>query len=187
MQQSKNGSKYKLNKGCTLWLTGLSGAGKSTLTEALVKELAGLELEVLDGDELRAHLSRDLVFSREVSFTNIDPIAFLAGKISKHRVLVLVPVIAPYKEARALARSLNDNYIEVYVKADLETVKSRDVKGLYKKALNNEIKNFTGISDPYDEPENPEIIVETDKNTIDECAQTIISYLVSNNYINETP
>jgi adenylyl-sulfate kinase len=185
VQQSKNSSKYKLNKGCTLWLTGLSGAGKSTLTEALAKEFAGIELEVLDGDELRAHLSRDLGFSREDRFTNIERIAFMAGKISKHNVIVLVPVIAPYKEARAMARSLSDNYIEVYVKADLETVKTRDVKGLYKKALNNEIKNFTGVSDPYEAPENPEITVETDKNTIDECVKTIISYLVKNSYIVE--
>ncbi len=183
--QAKTSSKYKLNRGCTLWLTGLSGAGKSTLTDALVQELATLELEVLDGDEIRKHLSRDLGFSKEDRLVNIERIAFLAGKISKHGVLVLVPVIAPYQEARTIARSLSEDYVEVYVKADLTTVKNRDVKGLYKKALNNEIKNFTGISDPYEEPVNPEIIVETDKNSIKECRDIIIKYLLEQQFIVE--
>ncbi len=178
-------SKYKLKQGCTLWLTGLSGSGKSTLTEALAKELSGIELEVLDGDEIRSHLSRDLGFSREDRFTNIERIAFLAGKISKHGVLVLVPVIAPYREARSHARSLSENFVEVYIKVDLETVKSRDVKGLYKKALNNEIPNFTGVSDPYEEPENPDVIVETDKFSIDECRDIIISFLIKANFLSK--
>ena len=164
-------------------MTGLSGAGKSTLTHALAKELAGIELEILDGDEVRAHLSRDLGFSREDRMTNIERIAFMAGKISKHQTLVLVPVIAPYREARALARSLSDRFIEIYVKADIATVKQRDVKGLYKKAEAGEIQNFTGLSDPYEEPENPEIIVETDKSSIESCVQQIIQKLINYNII----
>ncbi len=183
-------SKLKLNQGITLWLTGLSGAGKSTITEALVTKLQELDeqfpLEVLDGDEIREHLCKDLGFTREDRFINIERIAFLAGKISKHRVLVLVPVIAPYKEARELAKSLNENFVEVFVKANIETVIKRDVKGLYKKALAGEIKNFTGISDDYDEPENPDILIETDKLSIDESVAKILDYLVEKNYISKT-
>ncbi len=180
-------SKLKLNKGLTLWLTGLSGSGKSTITRALVKRLRGLgpeiPLEILDGDEVREHLCKDLGFSKEDRLTNIERIAFLAGKISKHGVLVIVPVIAPYAEARASARTLSENFVEVFVKAKLETVIDRDVKGLYKKALSGEIKNFTGISDPYEEPEKPDILIETDKLNVDESVDNIIKFLCDNAYL----
>lgn len=173
----------KSNQGLTLWLTGLSGSGKSTITEALYKRLVQdypqMPIEILDGDEVREHLCRDLSFSKEDRFTNIERIAFLAGKLSKHGVLVLVPVIAPYKEARAIARSLSENFVEVFVKASIDTVTKRDVKGLYAKAIAGEIPNFTGISDPYEEPENPEILIETEKLTVDESVEQIINYLVN--------
>lgn len=178
---------YKLNTGLTLWLTGLSGAGKSTITQALINRLnssdPNLALEVLDGDEVREHLCKDLGFTKEDRFTNIERIAFLAGKISKHSVLVIVPVIAPYKEARAAARSLSKNFVEVFIKASLDTVINRDVKGLYKKALAGEIQNFTGISDPYEEPENPEILIESDKLSIEESVDKIIDFLLVNKYL----
>lgn len=184
-QETQN--KYKLKKGLTLWFTGLSGAGKSTIASNLYKKLSAKEndlaIEILDGDEVREHLCKDLSFSKEDRFTNIERIAFLASKISKHRVLVLVPVIAPYKEARELARSLNENFCEVFVKAKLDTVIGRDVKGLYKKALNNEIENFTGISDPYEEPENPDILIESDALTVEESVNKVIDYLVENQYL----
>lgn len=180
-------SKIKLKKGLTLWLTGLSGAGKSTLAENLVQRILELNpnfpLEVLDGDEIREHLCKDLSFSKEDRFTNIERIAFLAGKISKHGVLVLVPVIAPYAEARKKARSLSENFCEIFVKASIDTVSQRDVKGLYKKALAGEIKNFTGISDPYEEPENPDILIETDKMTIKESVDKIIKELVEKSFL----
>ena len=182
-------SKLKLNQGLTLWLTGLSGSGKSTITQALIGKLQGsstgidLALEVLDGDEVREHLCKDLGFSKEDRFTNIERIAFLAGKISKHRVLVIVPVIAPYKEARAIARSLSENFVEIFVKANIDTVIKRDVKGLYKKALAGEIPNFTGVSDPYEEPENPELLIETDKLSVEESVNKIIEFLCANNYL----
>ena len=176
-------SKYKLKQGLTLWLTGLSGSGKSTIATALSKELLGINFEILDGDEVREHLTKELGFSKEDRLTNVDRIAFLAGMLSKYNVLAIVPVIAPYKEARNNARSLSKNFVEVFVKAGIETVKDRDVKGLYKKAISGEIKNFTGISDPYEEPENPDILVNTEKESIEESVNKILEYLINNDYL----
>lgn len=183
---TKKKHELKLQKGLTLWLTGLSGAGKSTITEALYKDLSentDIPLEVLDGDEVREHLCRDLTFSKEDRFTNIERIAFLAGRISKHNVLVLVPVIAPYAEARKMARSLSENFIEIFVKASIEEVTKRDVKGLYKKAIAGEIKNFTGISDPYEEPENPDILINTEKLSVEEAVEEIKQQLIEQGYL----
>lgn len=183
-QETQN--RYKLKKGLTLWFTGLSGAGKSTIASNVYQKLKSEDdfpIEILDGDEIREHLCKDLGFSREDRFKNIERIAFLASKISKHGILVLVPVIAPYKEARELARSLNQNFCEVFVKAKLDTVINRDVKGLYKKALNNEIENFTGISDAYEEPENPDILIESDVLSIEESVNKVVNYLVENDYL----
>lgn len=176
-------NKYALNKGLTLWLTGLSGAGKSTLAKALYEEFSASNVEILDGDEIRQHLSKDLGFSKEDRLKNIERIAYLAGKLSKHKILVIVPVIAPYESGRKMARSLSKNFIEVYVKADVETVKNRDVKGLYKKAESGEIENFTGISDPYEEPVNPDILVNTSINSVNICKQIIIEKLKSEGYV----
>lgn len=178
-------TKYTLNKGLTLWLTGLSGSGKSTIADALFAKLkeSNLRIEVLDGDALREHINKDLSFNKEDRFTNIERNAYIAGLLSKHEVLVIVPVIAPYIEARKMARSLSENFVEVYVKADIETVKARDVKGLYKKALAGEIKNFTGISDPYEEPENAEITIDTDNINLEESVQKILSYLQEKKYL----
>ncbi len=177
--------KYTLNKGLSLWLTGLSGSGKSTIAYALYKKLSGSisRIEVLDGDAMREHINKGLGFTKEDRLINIERNAYIAGLLSKHGILVIVPVIAPYKEARAKARSLSENFVEVFVKADIETVKERDVKGLYKKAIAGEIENFTGISDPYEEPENPEILINTDKLSIEDSVQNIIDYLIENDYI----
>jgi adenylyl-sulfate kinase len=176
-----------LNKGLTLWLTGLSGSGKSTITQALYTKLKDLnpkiKIEILDGDEIREHLCRDLGFSREDRLKNIERIAFLAGKISKHGVLVIVPVIAPYQSARDLARQLSENFVEVFISASLETVKSRDPKGLYKKALSGEIKNFTGVSDPYEIPENPDILIETEAMSVDDSCNKIINHLKNHGFL----
>ncbi|MBT6842464.1 MAG: adenylyl-sulfate kinase [Candidatus Melainabacteria bacterium] len=177
----------KLKQGLTLWLTGLSGTGKSTISEALrdklIKNNPDFPIEILDGDAVREHLCADLSFSKKDRFTNIERIAFLAGKISKHDVLVLVPVIAPYQEARKMARSLSAQFVEVYIKTSIEEVIKRDVKGLYKKAIAGEIKEFTGISDPYEEPENPEILIETEKQSVEESVDKIIDYLITGNYL----
>lgn len=180
-------TKTKTQQGLTCWFTGLSGSGKSTVTNAVAKkikeEYPGIKIEILDGDEIRENLCKDLSFSKEDRLTNIQRIAFLAGKISKHGVLVLVPVIAPYKEARDNARSLSENFCEVYVKASLEEVTKRDVKGLYKKALAGEIKNFTGVSDPYEEPENPELVINTEAEELHESVEKVLNYFSTNSFI----
>lgn len=180
-------SETKLKQGLTCWFTGLSGSGKSTVTNAVAQKLKNeypeLKIEILDGDEIRENLCKDLTFSKEDRLTNIQRIAFLAGKISKHGVIVLVPVIAPYKEARDKARELSENFCEVYVKASIEEVTKRDVKGLYKKAIAGEIKNFTGISDPYEEPENPELVINTEKEELDESVEKVLNYLSTKGYL----
>lgn len=176
---------YKLQKGLTLWLTGLSGSGKTTIANQLGKTLSGIDIEILDGDEIREHLCKDLGFSKEDRMKNIERIAFLAGKISKHQVLVIVPVIAPYEEARQLAKTLSENFVLVYIKASLEEVIKRDVKGLYKKALNNEITNFTGIQDPYEAPVNADLIIDTENTTISDSVSKIINFLDVHNYVSK--
>lgn len=178
---------YKLKQGLTLWLTGLSGSGKSTIANALSGKLSKnnpeFPLELLDGDEIREHLNKDLGFSKEDRITNIQRIAFLAGKISKHNVLVIVPVIAPYKEARDLAKKYSKNFLEVYIEASLEKVEERDVKGLYKKARTGEIKNFTGISDPYEIPENPDLILNTENENIEKSIEKLLNKLIELKYV----
>lgn len=172
-----------MSQGFTLWLTGLSGAGKSTLTLALVPELhaRGVKVEVLDGDEVRTSLSKGLGFSREDRDTNIRRIGYVSRLLSRNGVGVIAAAISPYTEIRdEVRRDVEADgaaFIEVYVKASLDTLVARDVKGLYKKALAGEIKNFTGVSDPYEAPVNPEVIVESDYETIEESAARILAKL----------
>jgi adenylylsulfate kinase len=168
------------NKGFCLWFTGLSGSGKTTITTLLVKELRrrGSKLEVLDGDIVRENLSKGLGFSKEDRDTNIRRIAFVADLLSRNGVPVITAAISPYREIRDEARAKMDGrFIEIYTKAPLEVCEERDVKGLYAKARAGEIKEFTGISDPYEPPENPEILIETDKQSPEESAQQILDYL----------
>ena len=167
-------------KGFTLWFTGLSGAGKSTITGHLVEELKnrGSKIEVLDGDIVRENLSKGLGFSKEDRDTNIRRIAFVADLLSRNDVPVITAAISPYEEIRAEAREMMDGrFIEAYVKVSLEEAERRDVKGLYKKARAGEIKEFTGVSDPYEAPENPELVLDTENQTPEESAQQIIAYL----------
>ena len=167
-------------EGFCLWFTGLSGSGKTTITTHLVKELRGRgsQLEVLDGDIVRENLSKGLGFSKEDRDTNIRRIAFVANLLSRNGVPVITAAISPYRELRNEARELMDGrFVEVYAKAPLEVCEERDVKGLYAKARSGEIKEFTGISDPYEPPENAEIVLETDKQSPEESAQQILSFL----------
>src|ERR671936_2242836 len=167
-------------EGFCLWFTGLSGSGKTTITNILVKELRrrGSKLEVLDGDIVRQNLSKGLGFSKEDRDTNIRRVAFVADLLSRNDVPVITAAISPYREIRDEARSKMDGrFIEAYVKASVEECERRDVKGLYAKARSGEIKEFTGVSDPYEPPESPEIVCETERETPEESARKIVDYL----------
>jgi adenylylsulfate kinase len=173
-------------RGFTLWFTGLSGAGKTTITNLLVKELhdRGSKIEVLDGDIVRENLSKGLGFSKEDRDINIRRIAFVADLLSRNDVPVITAAISPYRALREEARGLMDGrFVEVYVKASVEACEERDVKGLYAKARSGEIKEFTGVSDPYEPPENPEVVVETETQSPEESAKQILDYLESHRYV----
>ncbi|MFT7671321.1 MAG: adenylylsulfate kinase [Planctomycetota bacterium] len=170
------------NKGFTLWFTGLSGAGKSTLAQYLTPILKerGCKVEVMDGDEIRENLSKGLGFSKEDRDTNIRRIGYVANLLSRNGCAAITAAISPYSGVRDEIRKMTQaSFVEVFVFAPLECVEERDTKGLYKKARSGEIKNFTGISDPYEAPENPEVLVDTSKQSIEESAQVIVDYLES--------
>ena len=172
-------------KGFTIWFTGLSGAGKSTLAEALAPVLRdrGTKVEILDGDIVRTNLSKGLGFSKEDRDTNILRIGFVAHLLSRNGVAVITAAISPYRDIRDQNRELIGDFVEVYAKCSIEELTRRDVKGLYEKAIRGEIKNFTGISDPYEEPLNPEVTVDTEKEDVEESMNKILAYLESKGYI----
>ena len=168
--------------GFTLWFTGLSGAGKTTIAELVRPELErrGRLVEWLDGDEVREHLSKGLGFSKEDRDTNIGRIGWVASRLTRHGAAVIVSAISPYREARHEARGLveaNGTFIEVFVDASVEECARRDVKGLYEKAFRGEIKEFTGVSDPYEAPESPEIRIESEQEEPEESAERIVALL----------
>jgi adenylylsulfate kinase len=171
--------------GVTIWLTGLSGAGKTTICQAVEKELQiqGYKIEVLDGDLVRQNLTKGLGFSKEDRQENIRRIGFVAHLLTRNDVIVLVSVISPYAEIRQQMRQLIGNFIEVYVNAPLEVCEQRDVKGLYKKARNGEIKNFTGIDDLYEIPRNPDVQCNTVQESVAESATKVLNKLKELGYI----
>jgi adenylylsulfate kinase len=169
-----------LNKGFTLWFTGLSGAGKSTLADFVEREIRarGRNVELLDGDVVRTNLSKGLGFSKEDRDTNIRRIGFVAQLLTRNGVAVITAAISPYQAVRRECREMiGENFIEVFAKCPLEVCAERDVKGLYKKALAGEIPHFTGVSDPYEEPEYAEVVVETHLETVEESAAKILAVL----------
>jgi adenylyl-sulfate kinase len=172
-------------QGFTVWLTGLSGAGKTTIAHRLKRALweQEREVEVLDGDVVRTHLCKGLGYSREDRDTNILRIAFVCSLLTRHGVAVISAAISPYAEARRQAREMIGNFLEVHVHCPLEEVMSRDVKGLYAKALRGEIQNFTGISDPYEAPDAPDVIVETDRESVEESVAKILAALEQRGYL----
>ncbi len=173
------------NTGFTIWFTGLSGSGKSTLSEIIEERLRkrGRNVEILDGDIVRTHLSKGLGFSREDRDTNIKRIAFVCSLLTRNGVICISAAIAPYSEARDWARKEIKNFVEVYVKCPIEVCRQRDVKGLYKLVDEGKIKNFTGVDDPYEEPEHPELVIETDKETVEESVDRIFAKLVEMGYL----
>jgi adenylylsulfate kinase len=168
--------------GFVLWFTGLSGAGKTTVAAKLAPTLAeyGHRVELLDGDEIRTNLCQGLGFSRADRDTNIARIGYVAGKLAKHGVAVLVAAISPYRQARDDIRAQVDNFVEVYVAAPVSTCAERDVKGLYAKALSGQLPNFTGISDPYEPPLTPEIVLHTEAESVDESVEHVLTWLEAN-------
>ena len=174
-------------RGFTVWFTGLSGAGKSTLAEMLFHELRrrDLAVELLDGDVVRTNLSKGLGFSREDRDTNILRIGFVANLLTRNGVATIVSAVSPYQDARAQCRILIKDFVEVYVHATVDECAKRDVKGLYEKARRGEIKGFTGVDDPYEEPQSPEIYIDTMNEQPDESLQKILESLVEYGYIED--
>jgi len=172
-------------KGFTLWFTGLSGAGKSTLAEQIEEILLerGVGVELLDGDEVRTNLSKGLGFSKEDRDTNIRRIGYVAHLLSRNGAVAITAAISPYTSIRREIREKIGNFVEVYCKCTLDELERRDVKGLYKKARAGEIKNFTGIDDPYEEPENAEVVVDTGIEDEEASLDKIIKYLETGGWI----
>jgi adenylylsulfate kinase len=166
--------------GFILWFTGMSGAGKSTLAAAVAASLRG-PVEILDGDEVRTHLSKGLGFTREDRDINVHRIAFVARLLAQHGVGVITAAISPYADTRRQVRALAEErgivFIEVFASSSLEALVARDVKGLYKKALAGEVPHFTGVSDPYEAPESPDIRVETDRESVEQSTASIVGVL----------
>ena len=166
-------------RGFTLWFTGLSGSGKTTIAELVERELRNRErpVEVLDGDIVRTNLSKGLSFSREDRNINVLRIGFVANLLTRNGVGVIVSAISPYKEARDQVRRRIVDFVEVFVDAPLEVCAQRDVKGLYKKAFSGEIEGFTGVSDPYEPPNAPDLTLKTDEESPEESASKVIEKL----------
>lgn len=164
-----------MEKGFCIWLTGLSGSGKTTLAQKLKEIFQPTRyIELMDGDEIRKGLSRDLGFSKDDRNEHNRRVIFCSKLLSRNGVIVVVALISPYRETRAYAKETIPNTFEVFVKAPIEVCMERDPKGLYQKALAGEIKNFTGIDDPYEEPLEPDLVVETDKESVEESVTKII-------------
>jgi adenylylsulfate kinase len=176
----------KVNQGFTLWFTGLSGAGKTTVAEIVEKELRDRRgsVEVLDGDIVRTNLSKGLGFSREDRDTNVLRIGFVSNLLARNGVAVIVSAISPFKEVRdRVRRDIGDGFVEVFVDAPVEVCAERDVKGLYAKAYSGEIKQFTGVSDPYEPPVAPELHLKTNEEDPHQSAARVISLLEARGYL----
>ncbi len=173
-------------RGFTVWFTGLSGAGKTTISDALeplLRERGITKLEKLDGDVVRTHLSKGLGFSKEDRDTNIRRIGWVAEVLTRNGVCVLASAISPYRDIRDEVRRHVGNFVEVYVKCSIPELTRRDVKGLYEKALKGEIANFTGISDPYEEPLDPDVTVDTEAEELSESVVKVLARLEETGFI----
>jgi adenylylsulfate kinase len=171
--------------GFTAWFTGIPCSGKTTIANRVAKILRekGYKVERLDGDIVRKGLTSDLGFTKEDRDENIKRVTFVAKLLTRNGVAVLATFVSPYRERRDKSRQEIGSFVEVYTRCPVEVCMERDVKGMYEKALAGEIKNFTGVDDPYEEPENPELILDTDKESVDECAQRVLEKLGELGYI----
>ena len=174
-----------MERGFTVWFTGLSCSGKTTVSRQVAEDLRkrGLKVEILDGDVVRTNLSKGLGFSKEDRDTNIKRIGFVCKLLSRNGVVAIGAAISPYREVRDYNRQEIGDFVEVYCKCPLEVCIERDVKGLYKKALAGEISNYTGVSDPYEEPLNPEVVLETDKEEEEESVAKVMRKLEELRYV----
>ncbi|MGO9605097.1 MAG: adenylyl-sulfate kinase [Candidatus Binataceae bacterium] len=174
-----------MSEGFTLWFTGLSGAGKSTLANLVAEELRRREhrVEILDGDEVRTNLSKGLGFSKEDRDTNIRRIGYVCNLLARNGVIAISAAISPYRDIRDEVRRNHQRFFEVYMQCTIEKLTDRDVKGLYKKALAGEIKSFTGISDPYEEPLNPELVIDSGAEQVEDSFKKLLSALEGKGYI----
>ncbi len=174
-----------MTNGFTIWFTGLSGAGKTTVSRLVENELRarGYKVEVLDGDVVRENLSRGLGFSKEDRDTNIRRIGFVCELLTRNDVIAIAAAISPYRAIRDENRGKIGRFVEVYCQAPIQVLMERDVKGLYKKALAGEVKNFTGVDDPYEPPLNPEVVIESDKETPEQSAAKVLAKLEGLGYI----
>ncbi|MCK5706716.1 MAG: adenylyl-sulfate kinase [Candidatus Aureabacteria bacterium] len=181
-----NSHKFE-SKGFTVWFIGLSGSGKTTIAQILYRRLKkeNYKVEMLDDDIIRTNLSKGLGFSKEDRDENIKRVGFVCEVLTRNGVIALSVCISPYKEARELNRKRIGSFVEVYTKCTIEECIKRDPKGNYKKALAGEIKNYTGIDDPYEEPVNPEIILETDKETPEQSAEKLLNKLKELHYLED--
>ena len=168
-----------MSTGFTVWFTGLSGAGKTTLSAQVAEAIRarGKSVEVLDGDVVRTNLSKGLGFSREDRDTNIRRIGFVAKLLTRNDVAVVVAAISPYRAIRDEVRAEIGSFVEVFVRCPVEELIRRDVKGLYERALRGEVAQFTGVSDPYEEPLNPEVVVDTDQESVEQSVGKIVAAL----------
>jgi adenylylsulfate kinase len=185
LESSKKGAEMEKERGFTLWFTGLSGSGKTTISEIVEHELRerGRPVEVLDGDIVRTNLSKGLSFSREDRNINVLRIGFVANLLTRNGVAVIVSAISPYKEARDQVRRRIIDFVEVFVDAPLEVCAERDVKGLYKKAFDGEIQQFTGVSDPYEPPSAPDLTLKTEEEEPHESARKVLEKLEFYGYL----
>ena len=172
-------------KSPVIWLTGIPASGKTTLALELkfFYDQKGLPIDILDGDEIRKTLSKDLGFSPEDRKEHNRRVIFVAKILAKNGVTTIIPLISPYRETREFARKEIPNFVEVWVKASVDECKKRDPKGLYKKAMAGEIKNLTGLQAPYEEPKNPELVLDTEKHTVEESVELIISTVKKLGYL----
>ena len=172
-------------RGAVIWFTGLSGSGKSTIAQVVEDKLveAGVPVEMLDGDVVRENLSKGLGFSKEDRDINIRRIGFVAHLLQRNGVFVITAAISPYRAIRDEARAMIKDFVEVFADAPLDVCEERDVKGLYAKARAGEIKEFTGVSDPYEPPEKPEVTCRTDRETVEESAQKVLDKLIELKYV----
>jgi adenylylsulfate kinase len=174
-----------IKKGFVLWFTGLPASGKTTTAEAVLKELKkyNLKIEKLDGDIVRSNLTKDLSFSKKDRDENLRRIGFIANLLSRNNIAVVASFISPYKKQREYLRENVNNFIEIFVDSPLSVCEKRDPKGMYKKARSGKIKNFTGVDDPYEIPESPDIHLNTSEGEIKDNVKKVMDYLFKNNFL----